>query len=803
MPFNNNLPLGDEDIVALNDGGAIPVNTDKRIAIVFSETTQANFYNSTSYAQLVLSAQAQAMQAGIPFDLISESQLTNSTFLSQYGAIVFPSFSHVPSTLVAPISAALAEASNTHGVGLIAAGDFMTNDETGAAMPGNSYATMQSLLGVTAGGFGATNGLVIQAVDTTHPILDGYAAHEVVDSYGNLSFGYYNDVTGSGTGLFTQRVDDGTKTYAVIATETGGRNVHFSSDAVLGNSNILWEAIDWAVNGDEPAGGVRLSMTRGSGLLASRNDMDYSRMIDDVAVVKPGIYDKMVPIMEDLYREYGFVSSYYINIGANPPEETTDWAVSAPYYQALLALESEIGTHSRTHPYFTDQLTPAQIQYEFQQSAQEIAARLGIQVVGAAIPGAPETYLTATEVLKYFDYISGGYSSQGAGYPNAVGFLTPDTGDSVYIAPNMSFDFSLIGFRGLNATQAAAVWSTEYQDIGSHAATPVYVFPWHDYGMAEWEAGYTTQMFEDVISRAHADGVEFVTLADLADRVQAMQSTRLNVVDTAAGYDVTVRGADIGTFSLTLDGGQKIRKVENWYAYNEDTVFLPTGGGTFRIETGSTPDDVTHVVSLPMRADLRSLSGDGTNLYYGFIGAGDMGVSLVDWGRNSVIATGTDGASLNGNLLTLNFETAGPQTGAVVYRSDSRLVATAGDDAIVAGSGRKTVVAGTGDDVIFSGAGSDTFVFAAQHGHDVIHDDGRGWFDFDTLDLSTVRARDVTLQRVDNDLLVTLDNTQDTVLVVDQFEGRGFTPNEGLERIKFWDAIYHRSDMYFAAMLEA
>ena len=41
------------------------------------------------------------------------------------------------------------QATRQFGVGLITAGDFMTNDETGAALPGDSYARMKLLFDAT------------------------------------------------------------------------------------------------------------------------------------------------------------------------------------------------------------------------------------------------------------------------------------------------------------------------------------------------------------------------------------------------------------------------------------------------------------------------------------------------------------------------------------------------------------------------------------------------------------------------------------------------------------------------------
>ena len=65
-----------------------------------------------------------------------------------------------------------------------------------------------------------------------------------------------------------------------------------------------------------------------------------------------GIYDKLIPILQQWKQQYNFVGSYYINIGDNPTgadPSTTDWTKSLPYYQAIQAMGGEIGTHSYTH----------------------------------------------------------------------------------------------------------------------------------------------------------------------------------------------------------------------------------------------------------------------------------------------------------------------------------------------------------------------------------------------------------------------------------------------------------------------
>ena len=784
-----NLPTNVPTIVPLAPDPSLAVErADKKVAIVYSETSAANFYDVTAYGQLFMVVQQQAMQAGIPFDLLSESDLTDAGLLSQYSAIVFPNFSHVNSANVAAISAALQTASNS-GVGLVAGDNFMTNDETGAALPGNPYANMTGLLGVTSAGFGTTNGIDLVAADTSHPVSDDFAPAERVDSYANTTFQYFTDVTGSGSVLFNQVVSGGLTHEAVIANQTGGRNVHFASDAILGNNNILLHAIDWAVNGGGPS--VSLQMTRGTSIFASRNDMDQSQQTVDVINRDPGIYDELIPILQDWYADYGFVGSYYINVGNTPPAQQTIWSESRPYYEAILALESEIGNHSYTHPFDTNLLTPEQIRFEFLEASQVIADNLGIDVVGAAVPGNPETTGTSLEIIQYFDYLSGGYSSEGAGYPGAFGYLRPDAQSAVYFAPNMSFDFSLIEFRGLTPAQATAVWADEYAQITDHGRAPIIHFPWHDYGATNWDfnpddnvfPGYSTAMFETVIARAAADGAEFVTLADLATRVDAFNAAGLTVVETTGGVDVTVSSSDVGTFALTPDGGQHIANVGNWYAFSDESVFLPKNGGQFSITFGTVADDVTHISALPMRADLQSVSGNGSDLDFSFAGRGDVAISLATWGKNSIVASADATAALSGDLLSLTFADLATHSVDLNYQSSLKVSGTAGTDTIITGTGYHVIDAGAGNDTTFSDAGADVFGYTSGDGNDRIVDTGSATSGTDVLALKGMSLADAGLFKDDDDLLVRIFGTGEEIRVVDQFDAA--LPGAGLEIVFF------------------
>jgi serralysin len=666
----------------------LPTRTDtsKRIGIVYSETSANKYFDKTAYSQLFMSVQNQAMMAGLPFDLLTENDLTDINKLVNYDALVFPSFRNVSQTKLQSIQDTLTTAVYKYGIGLVAAGDFLTNDETGALLAGDPYQRMKTLLDVTRTTGGTAANITLQADDISHPAMQKYTAKEVIHNYTNVGWSAFSSVSNPATVLVDQTIAG--QTYnAVLATQTGGRNVHFATESYLADNNLLWQSLRSEVFNNQPS--VGLHMSRNQGIFVSRTDMDQSQVHDDVRPVNgsPGIYDKLLPILDQWKQNYNFVGSYYVNVGNNQANGSyTDWAVSKPYYDRLLASGNEIGTHSYTHligyspAEDTNVLTPAQIEFEFNQSKQVISQQLGIQVTGAAVPGQPEKLPASTEISKYFDYITGGYASVGAGYPSAFGYLVPGS-QTVYLAPNISFDFSLIEFRKLTIPQAEAAWAAEYAGITQHSDQSIVLMPWHDYGPTNWNTtgtgaapGYTQDMFTNFISRAYNDHSEFVTLNDLSQRIKTFQQSKLSVQTTGntitAAVGSSVATNDVGKFSLDVNSPLPIQNVANWYAYDTDTVFLPQAGGQFVINLGSVPDDVTHITELPMRSELLSVSGDGQNLNFSFIGDGKVLLDLKNPVGFKVKSQGADRSNLVGEILELNFNTAGQHTASVNFVAD-------------------------------------------------------------------------------------------------------------------------------------
>jgi serralysin len=716
----------------------LPTRTDtsKRIAIVYSEASANKFFDKKAYEQLFTAAQNQAYLAGVPFDLLKESDLKDLSKIVNYDALVFPSFTNVNQADLGAIETTLNQAVMKYGIGIVTSGDFMTNDETGAAFAGDPYSRMKNLLGVQRTTGGGIVNAVVKVKDVSGGILSAdYTVGEQLINYTNgTAFAAYSAVGTTGTTLAEQTVN-GTNYNAVLATKIGGQNVHFANQSIFADTNIASQAIEAIVYKDKTR--VSLDLTRNNSLFLSRNDADLSRFSE----IAPRVQNKFADILTEWKSNYGFVGSHYINIGIDATTaagqeliatscpyclalqqpgspEGTDWAVMKPIYQRWLALGNEIGTHSYNHPMNVNDLTPEQLQFEFEGSKLEINRQLGIDVRGAATPGNPENLAVDRQLDGYFDYISG----VGTAYQNAFGFLNPDS-KAVYFAPNLSFDFNLVGFRKLTAAQAEQEWTKEYNQFRNNADKPILEFAYHEYGVTQEEAGYTRAMYENFLSRAYADGTEFVTLNDAQQRIRAFQESKLtvtqvgNTISATATPDSATTG--LGKLSLDIESPLNIKNVTNYYAFDNDSVFLTKAGGSYTINLGTSADNVTRISALAQRAELLSVTGDGQNLDFSFNGEGKISIDLNVPTGKGFVATGANSYTLTGNRLEMNFDRVATHTGKVAIAPTTNLTGGNGRDLLVGGTGNDVLVgvnaanatAGRGEvDTLVNSAGIDRFV---------------------------------------------------------------------------------------------
>ena len=180
-------------------------------------------------------------------------------------------------------------------------------------------------------------------------------------------------------------------------------------------------------------------------------------------------------------------------LGDIPAGTTLTFSVPAENTNFLEAATGEANS-ATSNPFTYD--------YEFNQSKTVEQTNLGTTIYGAAIPGAAETFATDQNILPYYQsvaptattpgytgYLTGGWTGIGSGYPSAIGYMSPSATDTgaLYIAPNMTFDFTEIQYQGKTVAQAEADWAAQFNALTANAAgTPVVVLPIHDYGVAAW-----------------------------------------------------------------------------------------------------------------------------------------------------------------------------------------------------------------------------------------------------------------------------------------------------------------------------
>ena len=652
----------------------LPARSDDhqvRVAMVFSATSAGNYFNDKAYSQLYAAMQHQAMQAGIPFVMIHEESLMDINNIKDFNAIFLPYMSHVSPAALQAIDDTLTKAIYHYGIGIVTAGNFLTNAPDGSSLPGDSYVRMKRLLGLTLEGWLGPVDFSIVA-GSGHRILDGYAQDEALANYtgGHAQYyGRYDSVAQSLASFVTaQGAHD-----AAWAVSTGARSVHFASPAVMGDTDLAWRALLWVVYGESPWVGLQLS--RGSALFVSRCDMDQSQHADEAAVV----YGGLLPIVTKWHEEFSFVSTYFVNVGNNKAEyEYTDWSVSGPIYKKLMGLGGEIGTHSYTHPHNTSLLSPAELEFEFKTSRDVIAANLGVPVVGAAVPGNPEPLAVDNALDGYFSYVTADYSGFLAGYHGAAGFLTPDF-SMVYLAPNMYFDFTMIDFWNISADAALGMWKVQYDALVAHAPAAVVVWPWHDYGPGSYEsAKYTEAMFGDLIAHAWSRGAEFVTAALAAERIKGFVNSEITVTPMDADtVKVEVLGnSATGGQSLRFEPGpgRHIASVDGWPAFAGNRVLLSEGDRVYVVRFSSAPIATPRISKLPMRASLKTIIVTESSAAFSFHGVGVVEVAVPPGLPLPAVEPVVDcGAvtTFDNGVLKLNFASEGLHTCKVDYAPDA------------------------------------------------------------------------------------------------------------------------------------
>ncbi|GBG31869.1 Hypothetical Protein FCC1311_080942 [Hondaea fermentalgiana] len=677
--------------------------TPNKAAVLFSLDAQNLLFQDKAYRQLFMSMQSQLMQAGLPYDRITLDDILNVEESCKYKVIVVPYFAWIDPDLTFEIRKAFIRLVHLHKVGLVGIGDFATNALDRSVIAGDPYFTLNMLFGLEDANpvYASTISTKIIVANNSLSILaDKEVGDELFDesTAGTFTNMYqkFSRTAFDVTTVATQELGINatyTATYdSILATEcvtnmfgkTSGRTVHFSTLEVAANRDLVWRAIAWAVAADGLTVGVQL--TRQDLIFAARNDMDQSQYYPQAIILETALLPR---IIEPWYGNYSFVCSYYINLGNDVDEEEyTDWTWAQPLYDQYIALENEIGTHSFTHPDDINLLTDAELEFQFKTAKEYTMGNMSLSRLASAQPGATESLATLIKLEPYFNdtYFSGGYAGQGAGYPGCFGYIDA-VSDMVYMAPNMYFDFTAIEFLKWTPEATTAFWFEQLDNATENAKMAIMHLPVHDYALVDWnDESYTfdnglypSTLIEPVIAKAYNMGAEFVTGMGLSDRIRAFTATSIEVTDEGNDtYLATISstGGSLGAMAVSVlqDGSKVIDSVEDWPAYTSSRIFLPTNGGSFRFtlaDTASATSQV-HITKLAMRMELEAVSStSATDISFTVTGSGKVEVTMPSGTASSIQYTGADSASVEGDVVTLVFNTISTHTATLGQNVDS------------------------------------------------------------------------------------------------------------------------------------
>lgn len=271
-----------------------------RVALVFSQDSASHFFYDKAYSQLYMSLQHQTLMAGIPFDLIYLESLTDINQIASYDALIFPYASHINSQMLNEIKDTLYKAIYQLGIGVLTAGDFFTNDETGLSYPGDTYIHMKKVLGLKSAG-GSIHDLSHAYVSSqNHSITKDIPTNDALSTYNNTWVNNYSHLDGQPFQILVQDTLNTQATPALLVGTNEYPIVHFNTPELLANSNLGWRAIQWLIFKDQTP--IGLKITRQDSIFAARNDMDQSQYHDEFF----DVYTPLMTLLRDWHEKYNF-----------------------------------------------------------------------------------------------------------------------------------------------------------------------------------------------------------------------------------------------------------------------------------------------------------------------------------------------------------------------------------------------------------------------------------------------------------------------------------------------------------------
>ncbi len=254
-----------------------------------------------------------------------------------------------------------------------------------------------------------------------------------------------------------------------------------------------------------------------------------------------------------------------------------------------------------------------------------------------------------------------------------------------------------------------------------------------------------------------------------------------DILDGGAGNDYLIGSTGNDVYLFNLGGGQDTIYDGDSSAGNVDTI---------RFGAGIAADDII-------------FSRSGNNLVLGINGTTDQ-LTIQSWGYRSdnrierlEFADGTEwgAADVQTQIPAPTLVGTSDDDDLSLWVGESgTLQGMEGDDELYGADGNDTLDGGVGNDYLSGGEGNDTYIFGRGYGQDEIED----WSDItgnaDTIKMAAdILPSDVSVTRGRWDMVLTINDTGDTIKLVDWFDDEAAM----VEQVVFangtvWDAAYLR-----------
>ena len=155
-------------------------------------------------------------------------------------------------------------------------------------------------------------------------------------------------------------------------------------------------------------------------------------------------------------------------------------------------------------------------------------------------------------------------------------------------------------------------------------------------------------MYTNFIAYAYNAGYEFVTTEDLASRIAAEQAATLSETTSGNVITATVTPSatepDLGAMALNVVNGAAGQVIRTPAAgmpmtlkrVHADELPKKLRRRPSRSRSGRRRTTSRTSTTLPMRADLQSVTGNGSNLTFSFTGDGTVDIHLKTPGANII-----------------------------------------------------------------------------------------------------------------------------------------------------------------------